>query len=180
VPARVEPPHIATIALLQRFAGAPGRVVHHARETLRNKGYRLTPQRTLIWEVVRSHGRHMTAEEIAAEVLDELPDVNLSTVYRTLELLVSLDLVSETRLGTSRTYFEVTPEPIHHHFVCESCGSIGHIADDLLDPLYDSLRDEQGFQATGSRTTVFGLCKRCQGKTAPARAPDRQRRERTR
>jgi Fur family transcriptional regulator, ferric uptake regulator len=147
------------------------RGVHHARETLRREGYRLTPQRTLIWEVVRSHGRHMTAEEIAVEVHQKLPDVNLSTVYRTLELLVGLDLVSETRLGTSRTYFEVAPEPVHHHFVCESCGTVGHISDDLLDSLYGSLWDEQGFRATGSRTTVFGLCKGCQGKTALKEVP---------
>jgi Fur family transcriptional regulator, ferric uptake regulator len=145
--------------------------VHHARETLRKGGYRLTPQRTLIWEVVRGRGRHMTAEEIAAEVHEKLPDVNLSTVYRTLELLVSLDLVSETRLGTSKTYFEVAPEPVHHHFVCQSCGTVGHIADDLLDPLYGSLREEQGFLATSSRTTVFGLCSECQSETAPTKAP---------
>jgi Fur family ferric uptake transcriptional regulator len=144
--------------------------VHHARETLRREGYRLTPQRTLIWEVVRGCGRHMTAEEIAVEVHEKFPEVNLSTVYRTLELLVGLDLVGETRLGTSRTYYEVAPEPVHHHFVCESCGAVGHIADDLLDPLYGSLRDEQGFQATSSRTTVFGLCKGCQDATAPAQA----------
>lgn len=140
--------------------------MHHARETLRREGYRLTPQRTLIWEVVRSRGRHMTAEEIAAEVHEKLPDVNLSTVYRTLELLVSLDLVSETRLGTSRTYFEVAPEPVHHHVVCESCGAVGHFADELLDPLYESLHDNQGFRATGSRATVFGLCSRCQSARA--------------
>lgn len=141
-------------------------MVHHARETLRKEGYRLTPQRTLIWEVVRSGGRHMTAEEITAEVHEQLPDVNLSTVYRTLELLVSLELVSETRLGTSRTYFEVAPEPVHHHFVCDSCGAVGHFADELLDPLYESLLDEQGFRAKGSRATVFGLCARCQKRTA--------------
>jgi Fe2+ or Zn2+ uptake regulation protein len=145
--------------------------VHHARETLRKQGYRLTPQRTLIWEVVRSRGRHMTAEEIAAEVHEKLPDVNLSTVYRTLELLVGLDLVSETRLGGSTTYFEVAPEPVHHHFVCESCGAVGHFADDLLDPLYGSLRDEQGFEAMRSRTTVFGLCGRCQSETTLKEVP---------
>ena len=144
--------------------------MHHARETLRKEGYRLTPQRTLIWEVVRSRGRHMTAEEIAAEVHEKLPDVNLSTVYRTLDLLVGLDLVSETRLGGSTTYFEVAPEPVHHHFVCESCGTVGHIADDLLDPLYGSLRDEHGFEATRSRTTVFGLCRECRGGTASTEA----------
>ena len=75
--------------------------MHHARATLREQGYRLTPQRNLIWEVLRDAGRHMTAEEVAAEVRRTLPDVNVSTVYRTLELLVSLDLVVETRLEGS-------------------------------------------------------------------------------
>ena len=63
------------------------------------------------------------------------PEVNLSTVYRTLQLLVSLDLVSETRLGTKHSYYEVAPEPVHHHFVCEKCGSVGHFADELVAPL---------------------------------------------
>ena len=92
--------------------------MHHARQTLRDRGYRLTPQRNLIWEVLRGAGRHMTAEEVAAEVRRTLPDVNVSTVYRTLELLVSLDLVVETRLEGSACYYEVSPEPTHHHFVC--------------------------------------------------------------
>ena len=144
--------------------------MHHARETLRREGYRLTPQRTLIWEVVRGSGRHMTAEEIAAQVQAQLPDVNLSTVYRTLELLVSLDLVSETRLGSTRTYFEVAPEPVHHHFVCESCGSVGHFSDALLDGLYASLSADEGFAPTAARATVFGLCDTCRRRSAPAGA----------
>ena len=97
--------------------------MHHARATLREQGYRLTPQRNLIWEVLRDAGRHLTAEEVAAEVRRTLPDVNVSTVYRTLELLVSLDLVVETRLEGSACYYEVSPEPTHHHFVCTRCGA---------------------------------------------------------
>ncbi len=90
--------------------------MHHARATLREQGYRLTPQRNLIWEVLRDAGRHMTAEEVANEVRRTLPDVNVSTVYRTLELLVSLDLVIETRLEGVACYYEVSPEPTHHHY----------------------------------------------------------------
>ena len=85
--------------------------MHHARATLREQGYRLTPQRNLIWEVLRDAGRHMTAEEVATEVRRTLPDVNVSTVYRTLELLVGLDLVVETRLESVASYYEVTPSP---------------------------------------------------------------------
>jgi len=151
--------------------------VHHARETLRQAGYRLTPQRTCVWEVVRRDGRHLTAEQIAAEVRATLPETNLSTVYRTLELLVSLGLVFETRLSTATTYYEVAPEPVHHHFVCERCGAVGHFSDDLLAPLYAQLRVTAGFAAERARATVFGLCHDCLRSAASPTTADSSRNE---
>jgi Fur family ferric uptake transcriptional regulator len=134
--------------------------MHHARATLREQGYRLTPQRNLIWEVLRDAGRHMTAEEVAAEVRRTLPDVNLSTVYRTLELLVSLDLVVETRLEGVASYYEVSPEPEHHHFVCTRCGAVGHFGDELLRPVHDEL-GRRGFAVGQIQVTAFGCCRGC-------------------
>jgi Fur family ferric uptake transcriptional regulator len=145
--------------------------MHHARATLRARGYRLTPQRNLIWEVLRGAGRHLTAEEVAAEVRRTLPDVNLSTVYRTLELLVSLDLVVETRLDGSRCYYEVSPEPTHHHFVCTHCGAVGHFGDELLAPVHEELSERQAFAVSQIQVTAFGLCRDCRaaaGAGAPA------------
>jgi Fur family ferric uptake transcriptional regulator len=135
--------------------------MHHARATLRENGYRLTPQRNLIWEVLRDAGRHMAAEEITAEVKQRLPDVNVSTVYRTLELLVGLDLVVETRLEGSRCYYEVSPEPTHHHFVCTRCGAVGHFNDDLLTAVHTELGEGQGFAVGRIEVTAFGLCRDC-------------------
>lgn len=135
--------------------------MHHARATLRAKGYRLTPQRNLIWEVLRDAGRHMTADEITGEVKDRLPDVNVSTVYRTLELLVGLDLVIETRLEGSACYYEVSPEPTHHHFVCTRCGAVGHFADELLAPVHAELTDRHHFTVSQIQVTAFGLCDDC-------------------
>lgn len=147
--------------------------MHHARATLRERGYRLTPQRNAIWETLRGAGRHLTAEEVTEEVRRVIPDVNVSTVYRTLELLVSLDLVTETKLGTSRSYFEVSPDPGHHHMVCERCGSVSHFSDTLLTPLYEALGARDGFAATRARLTVFGLCPTCRAATGydPAAPP---------
>jgi Fur family transcriptional regulator, ferric uptake regulator len=142
--------------------------MHHARETLRKAGYRLTPQRVAVWEAVRRGGRHRTAEEIAAEVQQTLPEVNVSTVYRTLELLVGLDLVQETRLGGAAGYYEVALSPVHHHFVCEECGAVGHLDDAVLEPLRGELLDAQGFLVSEVRMTVFGLCADCR---APASQP---------
>jgi len=142
--------------------------MHHARETLRKAGYRLTPQRVAVWEAVRRGGRHRTAEEIAAEVQQTMPEVNVSTVYRTLELLVGLDLVQETHLGGAAGYYEVALSPVHHHFVCEDCGTVGHLDDERLEPLRRELLDDRGFLVSEVRMTVFGLCADCR---APATAP---------
>jgi Fur family ferric uptake transcriptional regulator len=150
-------------ACCEPFAGAlQSQAMHHARATLREQGYRLTPQRSLIWEVLREAGRHLTAEEVAAEVRRTLPDVNLSTVYRTLELLVSLDLVVETRLEGSASYYEVSPEPTHHHYVCSRCGAVGHFGDALLTPVHDEL-GRRDFAVAHINVTAFGLCHKCQG-----------------
>ena len=144
--------------------------MHHARATLREQGYRLTPQRNLIWEVLRDAGRHVTAEEVAAEVRRTLPDVNVSTVYRTLELLVSLDLVVETRLEGSVCYYEVSPEPTHHHFVCTQCGAVGHFSDELLAPVHAELTERQGFAVSQIQLTAFGRCRQCHTVADPTSA----------
>ena len=120
--------------------------MHHARATLKASGYRLTPQRTAIWDVLRERLRHMTADEIAAAVRQRLPDVNTSTVYRTLELLVSLDLVTETKLGLEQELLRGVADPSHHHFVCERCGAVGHFGDQLFAPLYESLAAVRGLR----------------------------------
>jgi Fur family ferric uptake transcriptional regulator len=144
--------------------------MHHARATLKAQGYRLTPQRTAIWETVRGADRHLTAEEVAEEVRLHIPEINTSTVYRTLELLVSLELVTETKLGSARSYFEVSPDPGHHHFVCERCGAVGHFGDALFAPLYEMLAAIDGFKPTRARATVFGVCSDCQAEERPPAA----------
>ena len=147
--------------------------MHHARATLREQGYRLTPQRNLIWEVLRDAGRHMTADEVATEVRRTLPDVNVSTVYRTLELLVSLDLVVETHLEGSVCYYEVSPEPTHHHFVCTQCGAVGHFSDELLAPVHAELTQRQAFDVSQIQVTAFGLCKDCRDAAGQPAEPGR-------
>lgn len=134
---------------------------HHATQTLQDLGYRLTPQRTLVWDVLRREGPHMSAEEVCGHVQQQFPHVNISTVYRTLELLVELRLVRETQLGPARRFFEVEEEVPHHHLVCETCGAVAHVHDDELGDLRPTLASGQGF--TAKQLTIFGLCASCAG-----------------
>jgi Fe2+ or Zn2+ uptake regulation protein len=135
--------------------------MHHARATLRERGYRLTPQRAAIWETLRRARGHLTADQVLGDVRRRLPEVNASTVYRTLELLVALELVAETKLGSSRSYYEVSPDPSHHHLVCEHCGAVSHVEDELLAPLYKQARARGGFVPRSAQVTVLGLCRAC-------------------
>lgn len=143
-------------------------MTHHATRTLQELGYRLTPQRVLVWDVLRESGSHMSAEEVCAQVQERFPQVNSSTVYRTLELLVGLELVRETHLGPTRRFFEVEEEVPHHHLVCEGCGRVSHIHDDDLGDLRDVLSRDQGFVTR--ELTVFGRCCDC-GDGFDARQP---------
>jgi Fur family ferric uptake transcriptional regulator len=134
-------------------------MTHHATRTLQELGYRLTPQRTLVWDVLRQNGGHMSAEEVCEQVQRTFSNVNISTVYRTLDLLVSLGLVKETLLAPGYRSFEIEEDVPHHHLVCRDCGAVEHIHDEDLAGLPGSLKGASGF--TASEVTVFGRCSRC-------------------
>jgi len=134
-------------------------MTHHATQTLQDLGYRLTPQRTMVWDALREHGGHLSAEQVCSSVQQRFPHVNKSTVYRTLELLVGLRLVRETRLGTGLRLFEVEEEVPHHHLVCERCGAVTHLHDEDLGSLPVLLTSAQGFLSR--EVTVFGTCAAC-------------------
>jgi Fur family ferric uptake transcriptional regulator len=131
-------------------------------ESLREVGYRLTPQRMLIVSIIHDSKGHVTAEEIHARVKDHYPFVDISTVYRTLQLLRRLHLVSETDLGGDRVQYELADRQRHHHLVCRRCASTFGLDDEVIEPLRTTLRERYGFSADMEHFAVFGLCASCQ------------------
>jgi Fur family ferric uptake transcriptional regulator len=133
-----------------------------AEQVLRAAGHRLTPQRIMIWDVLRrEHGRHLSAEAICAEVQRTIPSFNLASVYRTLALLAELGLVRESRLADGPAVWEVTHEDNHHHLVCRVCGSISHHEDPVMDRVAGHLLDAHGFAAEQVELVVTGICADC-------------------
>ena len=130
-------------------------------ESLREVGYRLTPQRMLILSIIHDSKGHITAEEIHSRVVKQYPFVDISTVYRTLQLLKKLRLVSETDLGGGRVQYELTQEARHHHLVCRQCGATYPLDDEVIDPLRERLLEKHGFQADMEHFAIFGLCREC-------------------
>jgi Fur family ferric uptake transcriptional regulator len=129
---------------------------------LRSRGKRLTRQRRLVWDVLVAEGdEHLSAEAIVERVQAMMPGLHVATVYRNLETLVDEGLVRRTNLGRDRAYYEPAREHRHHHIVCERCGTVAHLHDDVLGKLPARIEAATGFELGDAEVTFFGTCSRC-------------------
>jgi Fur family ferric uptake transcriptional regulator len=132
---------------------------------LHSLGYRLTPQRQLVLQAVERLG-HATPDEILAEVQQHASAVNVSTIYRTLEVLEELGLVRHTHLSDrAPTYHSVT-DHVHFHLVCRNCHRVVSVDPEVLAPFASRLREEQGFVIDVGHLAIFGECVECEDKDA--------------
>ncbi len=128
---------------------------------LSNLGYRLTPQRLMILSAIENSDSHISAEEIYAQVRARYPQVNISTVYRTLELLKELELVTEISLGDGRVRYHCMGKGHHHHLVCQRCGEVIDVEESMLNRLWDEIGQRYDFRVDMKHLAFFGLCARC-------------------
>ncbi|UCG55199.1 MAG: transcriptional repressor [Dehalococcoidia bacterium] len=128
---------------------------------LSRRGYRLTPQRMMILEAVEAANDHISADEIYSRVCDRYPHLNISTVYRTLELLKELGLVTETDMGDGRVRYHSIKKGHHHHLVCQNCGCVTDLNEAVLLPLKDTLYKTYNFKADLAHLAIFGRCSSC-------------------
>ncbi len=129
-------------------------------EELRARGYRVTPQRQLVLEAVTKL-EHATPEEIWADVQQTARGVNISTIYRSLELLEQLGLVTHTHLGHGAPRYHLAAEAEHVHLVCSECGKVSQIPPEAVSALVSALDTGYGFETDVGHLTVFGRCADC-------------------
>jgi Fur family ferric uptake transcriptional regulator len=127
---------------------------------LRARGYRVTPQRQLVLAAV-TRLEHATPEEIWADVQQTASGVNISTIYRALELLEQLGLVTHTHLGHGAPSYHLAAEDEHVHLVCAGCGRITQAPPDAVASLVTALDERFGFETNLGHLTVFGRCCEC-------------------
>ena len=131
-------------------------------KALQKKGYRLTPQRMMVVEALHGVDRHVSAEEIYAQVRAKYPYANISTIYRTLELLKELGLVTEITLGDGCVRYHPSEKGHHHHLVCQQCGKTIDLPEAELISLEGALSRDYKFKANLKHLAIFGLCADCQ------------------
>jgi Fe2+ or Zn2+ uptake regulation protein len=120
----------------------------------------MTPQRRAILTIIREHGGHLSADEIHDLARREVPRLSLSTVYRTLEFLKELDLVSELQLAGDHSRYEAQSQE-HQHLVCLNCGKVVEFQCGHCAAVHQKVASEHGFSITSGRVELFGYCEEC-------------------
>lgn len=130
-------------------------------ERARRHGLRLTQQRSIILRALCDLHGHASAERIYERVRVRHGDVDLSTVYRTLEKLRDLRILSQTDLGRGCAEFEIMADQPHHHLVCQSCGRVLDLDHEYLAAAERAIRHDFGFEPALDHFAIFGLCQAC-------------------
>ena len=130
---------------------------------LRQWGYRLTPQRWAVLNIIALSHDHLTPAAIYERARQEYLGIGLVTIYRTLEILTKLRLICEVHVGGScRSYLIRRPSGHHHHLICSECGTVIDFFDCGLGELEQRLSKETSFKMEGHLLEFLGRCRDCQ------------------
>lgn len=139
--------------------------MNELKENLKQKGYKLTPQRRSIVDIIiEKEGEHLTAEEIYDEVKKICPEIGLATVYRTVLLLEEVGVICKLDLSDGCSRYELvhsSEEHMHHHLVCNHCKGVFEVQDDLLEDLEGKIEKSYGFKILDHSVKFYGICSKC-------------------
>ena len=127
---------------------------------LRARGDRVTASRRAVIEALLAGDHHVTADEIVARVARNHPEVHRATVYRTLDRLEEVGVITHVHLGHGPSTFHLNDRP-HHHAVCSVCGAVVEVPLAALDGLADRLRADHGFELSPQHFALSGRCRTC-------------------
>ena len=130
--------------------------------SLREEGFRITPQRIAIVEYLLKTEEHPSAEHIHKIVQKKYPMVSLSTVYKTLDLLREKKLVNEIKVEGEARFDAHTDE--HINLVCMNCGKIDDIDEDSLKEIQAKAARKSKYVILKSNFELFGYCNNCKSK----------------
>ena len=130
---------------------------------LRSKGGRATSARRILLDVLFTADGHLSAEELTEAVQQRAPDVNLSTVYRNLEELERLGVISHSHLGHGPSSYLLASHA-HAHFICSDCGTMIEAPDELFSGLARAAKGKLGFTIDPKHFAILGLCDNCSAK----------------
>lgn len=141
-------------------------IMGNLKDSLKEKGYKLTPQRRATLDtIIENKGEHLSTEEIYDKVKMKCPEIGLATVYRTLQLLDELEIISKNNFDDGCIRYELnthSDDHQHHHLICVKCGIVVEVEVDLMETLEEEIESSYDFKIKDHKVKFFGLCSKCQ------------------
>ncbi len=143
-------------------------VMNTLKKKIREHKFKFTTQRQVILQAfLDSKENHMSAEDVYELVRDENPEIGLATVYRSLELFTSLELLKKLDFGDGRSRYELNDHSLnhsHHHLICLGCGKVVEFSYDFMNDVKEKIKKENGFTIVDYQLKFYGYCKDCAKK----------------
>ncbi|MBN2870370.1 MAG: transcriptional repressor [Campylobacterales bacterium] len=138
------------------------------KQLLRDNGLKFTIQREVILETLYNSDEHLTPEALHHLIQEKHPDLNtgIATVYRTLSLLEDSNMVTSLSFGAQGKKYELGAKDHHDHLICTKCGQITEFVDDEIEERQKKIADALGFKMQEHSMQIYGICKKCQDKSA--------------
>lgn len=130
---------------------------------LRERGFKVTPQRLAVYNVLSHTTAHPNAEMLYRELQPYYPTMSLATVYKTLSILCEVGLAQELNVSEDAFRYDANTQP-HPHVRCTCCGRVDDIMDLSTDSLEAQAASETGYQIEAHQYYFFGVCPSCQGQ----------------
>jgi len=136
------------------------------KSVLKSKGMKYTEQRGIVLQILLSLDEHLSAEEVQNIVKEKYPDQNIgiATIYRTLNFLEEVNLISSISFGTDGKKYECNQDQHHDHIICTSCGKIVEFYDEAIEKKQEQIALKNGFKITDHTMQIYGICQNCQDK----------------
>lgn len=139
--------------------------IEKLKEQLKIKGYKLTPQRRAVVNMVmQNKGNHLTAEELYDLVKKDCPEIGLATIYRTIQLLEEIGVLCKLNLDDGCNRYELVDQEEshqHHHLICKKCGKVIEVEEDLLDSIEKNVEGKYNFKIENHSVKFLGICNEC-------------------
>ena len=140
--------------------------------SIREAGGRITQSTRLVVDILERSDAHLSADDLIDEVARGAPGVAPSTVYRVLQRLDQLQIVEHVHSGAGPAFYHLRHRG-HAHLVCEVCGAVVDIGEQLLDSIAETALRQHGFAVRRRHAAVLGSCASCapaaDGVAVPAR-----------
>jgi Fur family transcriptional regulator, ferric uptake regulator len=168
--ARQHAPHALSAAAAPATRGARSVTATDLEVALHDRGLKRSAPRTAILAALAACTSHVSAEELTSLVRQHAAGVSLSTVYRTLKVLVGAGLATARAFGDGHTRFELAHPEHHDHLVCTACGVVVEFRDDEIERRQTALARAHGFELATHKLELYGRCEGCRGAHRPGSA----------